>query len=108
MQNVQGDAAGAIRFLPYVPGKNKREDWCMPTGPTAGPRQMAAGKYRSYGGKVSLFTLLLVAYSSPVIMRGTGYIFQVPDRSAVGIFPQNPSNFPFNTLRLEEPGISTL
>lgn len=42
----------------------------------AAPSQMAAGKYRSYGGKVSLFTLLLAAYSSRVIMRGTGCIFK--------------------------------
>lgn len=66
------------------------------------PSQMAAGKYRSCGGKVSLFTLLLAAYSSRVVMTGTGCIFQEPDSSAVGVFPQNPRNFPFDTLRLKD------
>lgn len=94
-------------FLTY----QERKKWkagVRPQVPVAAPSQMAAGKYRSYRGKVSLFTLLLAAYSSCVSMRGTGCIFQEPDSTAVGVFPQNPSNFPFDTLRLEGPGISIL
>lgn len=78
----------------------------MPTGPHGSSQPDGSRQVQKQWGEVSLFTLLLPAYSSHVIMRGTGCIFQEPDSSAVGIFPHNPSNFPFDTLRLEGPGIS--
>lgn len=107
VQNVQGDAGG-IMFLAYVPGKKKREDWCMPTGPWGSSQPDGSREVQELWRKSFFVYSLLAAYSSRVVMTGIGCIFQEPDSSAVGVFPQNSRNFPFDTLRLEGPGISIL
>lgn len=106
MQNVRG-GAGGIMFLPYVPEK-KKKDWCVPTGPRGSSQPDGSRKVQELWRKSFFVYSPLAAYSSRVVMRGTGCILQEPASSAVGIFPQNSSNFPFDTLRLERPGISIL
>lgn len=64
---------GKITSLPYMLGEMKR--LACSQVPTADPSQMAEGKYRSYGGKLSLLSLLLATHISPVIKGGTGCLF---------------------------------
>lgn len=80
----------------------------MPTGPRGSSQPDGSREVQELWTKSFFVYSPLAAYSSRVVMRGTGCILQEPDSTAVGIFPQNPSNFPFDTLRLDGPGISIL
>lgn len=55
-------------------------------------------KYRSYGGKISLFSLLRAAYSSHIAQGGTRWVLREPG-SGWNTCPEM-GNFPFDILGL--------